>query len=292
MISTFIAIQTFFSQLTQFIVSCIRAILLSKPNTKLPKNKTTESCIILGNGPSLKESIEKHSDFIGKHDLYAVNFFADSPLYHELKPRYYVILAPELWEENPSDRVKGMRNALFENIAKANWNMFFYIPHLTKKSSFWKPIFQQHKHIKLVYFNPTPIEGFKTTNFWFYNRNIGMPRPHNVLIPSILFSIAQGYKNIYLLGADHSWLPQIWVTPHNEVLLTQKHFYDEKTAQALPMQNYKQGKSRRLHEILHKFMLAFQSYFELRAYAEKKGVNILNATPDSYIDAFERYTIE
>ena len=52
---------------------------------------------------------------------------------------------------------------------------------------------------------------------------------------------------------------------------------------------YKAGiRPRRLHEVLEKFFFAFRSYFDLKDYAESRGVRIYNSTPKSYIDAFER----
>ena len=73
----------------------------------------------------------------------------------------------------------------------------------------------------------------------------GMPRPHNVLIPSIILSMRMGFKKIYLAGADHSWLKEIFVSEDNEVFLTQKHFYDEKKAEARTMDKLGKG-SRKL----------------------------------------------
>jgi hypothetical protein len=46
-----------------------------------------------------------------------------------------------------------------------------------------------------------------------------------------------------------------------------------------------------LHEILSTMSLAFESYHILKKYADYKEVKILNSTPGSYIDAFERCSI-
>lgn len=291
MIQLAIKIQRFLQLLIQSKISCIRILFLSKCSIKFPKSKQYNDCIILGNGPSLHTSIQENPDFLLQKDLFAVNMFANSEYFEQLKPQYYVILAPELWTDSPSERMAHEQQKLFENIAKATWNMFLYAPTFAKKSMFWKAYFAKNSNITIVWFNATPIEGFRSWNFYLYNKNLGMPRPHNIVTPSLMIAIKQAYSNIYLLGADHSWLQEIWVSEQNEVFLTQKHFYDEKTAQAKYMYT-PQDEPRKLHEILHKFMCAFSSYFEIRRYAESKGITIWNATPNSYIDAFERCNLK
>jgi len=94
-------------------------------------------------------------------------------------------------------------------------------------------------------------------------------------------------KNIYLLGIDHSWLKEISVDKNNNVLINQKHFYDENSSE--PKAMHKGGKNQRaLHEVLQKFVYSFKGYFEIKNFANKQNVNIYNCTPGSYVDAFER----
>jgi hypothetical protein len=106
-----------------------------------------------------------------------------------------------------------------------------------------------------------------------------------------MMSIAMGYKSIYLLGADHSWLSEITVTETNDALINQKHFYDSDHSKGLPLDKGGTGK-RKLHEILFKFMTAFKSYFEIEDYAKNRNVIIYNATKGSFIDAFKRFNLK
>ena len=43
-----------------------------------------------------------------------------------------------------------------------------------------------------------------------------------------------------------------------------------------------------LHDILLSFHIAFRAYFDVEDYARHRGIKIYNATPGSFIDAFER----
>ena len=58
-----------------------------------------------------------------------------------------------------------------------------------------------------------------------------MPRPRNVLIPSIMLAINSGYRRVYVAGADHSWLKTLSVDDENRVVSIQPHFYKEKESE-------------------------------------------------------------
>ena len=60
-----------------------------------------------------------------------------------------------------------------------------------------------------------------------YRIGAGMPRPRNVLIPSIMTGISLGFKRIFITGADHGWTKTLSVNDRNEVISVQPHFYTE-----------------------------------------------------------------
>ncbi|HPM12895.1 MAG TPA: hypothetical protein PK734_05335 [Bacteroidales bacterium] len=287
MIRIAIRIQSVLQNLIQTLVSSIRIVFLSKIHGGIPKLKLHNSCVILGNGPSLANSLQQHEQFVRATDACAVNMFANTPWFTIIQPRFYVILAPELWQDNAPEHMKQEQTTLFSNIAKVTWDVYVYAPSFAKKSTYWKQFLLSNTHISMVWFNATPIEGFTWFKHMCFNTGIGMPRPHNILTPALMMAIRQKYNEVYILGADHSWLTELYVADTNDVYLTQKHFYDEQTAQAKHMYTTSYEK-RKLHEILHKFMCAFSSYFEIQAYARTNGVKIWNATPGSFIDAFDR----
>ncbi len=285
-------LQHFLFQLGQSILTCIKIVILSKfGSQKTPKPKDSH-CYILANGPSLNESIQNHfSHFKGK-ELLCVNFFPNTPFYTQLQTQYLVLQAPEFWLENVQQSYKDNRKVLFENIIqKTNWPLTIFLPFEAKKHTIISDLPKQNKHITLSFYNPTPVEGLQGINHFFFSQKLGMPRPHNVLIPSIMLALQMNFKEIFLLGADHSWLPEIWVTDDNIVLLHQKHFYDKKISKPDTMKKLGK-KDRNLHEILEKFMLSFKAYFEIKAFADKQSVQIWNATPNSFIDAFDRKKLE
>ena len=115
-----------------------------------------------------------------------------------------------------------------------------------------------------------------------------MPRPHNILLPSITIAVNLKYRNIYLWGAENNQFLEMTVDNDNNALIAQRHFYDHPSVQAKTMLKAGTDK-RRVHEILHKFMLSFKGYITLRDYADFMNVKIINQTPGSMIDAFDRH---
>lgn len=269
----------------------MRILFLTHFRVKIKKHPFANDCLILANGPSLNGLIERHNQFMQGKELICVNFFPNTPYYTTYKPAFHVISAPELWRSDAMPIYLNLSKELFENIAqKTTWDLTLFIPFEAKQFDAWQTPLKNNKRIHITYYNPTPIEGY----FWFckkiFDWQWGMPRPHNVLIPSLMLAIKKGFKNIYVWGADHSWLKEISVDDDNQVLVNQKHFYDENTSKPQPM-NKLRG-TRRLHEVLIKFVHAFKGYFDINQYATKRGVSIFNATPNSYIDAFKRIKME
>ena len=284
-------IQLFASDLSKSIATILKVMLRSKYKIHLPKIND-ERLIIMGNGPSMKDVVEKYSAQLQGENLWAVNYFGNSDLFELVKPSYYLIVGPEFWREGVREKNIKLRKVLFDNfISKTNWPMQIFLPSEAFNSNFLKNYLEKNDKLTFREFNTTPIEGFKGFTHFFYRHNLGMPRPHNVIIPSLMIALNLGFKNIYLTGVEHSWLPTLSVNHKNEVLHLNKHFYDPSDLKSNKM--YLLGlRPRRLHEVLYKMMLTFQGYFIIKEYAESANANIYNTTPDSFIDAFDRSNID
>jgi hypothetical protein len=285
-----LSIQDFARKLSQVVETLVRIALLSRFRVTIPETDQ-EECILLGNGPSLKQDLEKYAHFPEGKDLICVNHFPSTDLFEKLKPATYITSAPDLWLDDIDKRFVNQSKVLFDNLARrTTWPLEFYIPFEAARHRRWQEQVRANPHITIRYYNNVPMEGWQWFAFFCFNRKWGMPRPHNVMIPSMMIALWKKYRTIYLLGADHSWLKEITVTETNEVLINQKHFYDEHESKSLPLDKRGKGK-RNLAELLYKFMTAFASYFEIRYYAQHRGCKILNATKGSYIDAFERVAL-
>lgn len=237
--------------------------------------------VILGNGPSLKESIASHADSLRRLPSMAVNFAANAPEYESLRPDFYILADPHFF--NSLDDVNVAR--LIESLStKTSWPMRLFVPRQMKGKV--SASITGNPNIRVETFNLVGAEGYQFLEHWLYNGGWAMPRPRNVLIPAIMVGILMGFKEIYLAGADHSWLKTLSVNDRNEVVSVQPHFYKEdekeKARVATEYLNYP------LHSILQSFYVAFKSYHAIRRFADSRNVKIYNSTPGSFIDAFDR----
>ncbi len=281
----------FLTKLTQSFFTFLK--ILFRSNLFLKKHQSdSNSCFILGNGPSLKKVLEQDQSILQQATLICVNKFPDTEHFVKIKPKYWIFASPQYWESDTIDPNTSIRKnivkALVENV---DWKLNVFCPNLAKSNPSFVQKLRSNPNLNIIFYNTTPIEGLSTINRWFMRNGLGSPRPHNVLIPAILMAINSGFKNIYLLGADHSWIPLISVNEKNVALVNQQHFYDAETSKSDIM--YSEGvRPRRLYEILEKLMFAFRSYFDLKDYASSRGVTIYNCTSSSFIDAFERKSIQ
>jgi hypothetical protein len=275
------------SGLFQSFLSLLKILIRSKYKVTFPESSSPK-CLILGNGPSVKQDLEflLDSDFEG--DLLCLNKFPDTAYYQKLKPRHFVIVSEEYWNKGSIEEYQLIRDNIIKAfIEKTTWPVNFLVPAGARKHKAFMDQFRQNELITPVFYNTTPVEGNQTISHLFFNRKWGSPRPHNVLIPSILNMIWMDYKEIAVIGADHSWLETLSVNENNEALLNQKHFYDENQTRSRKVTR-KGSSYRKLHEILEKFMLTFKAYFMLNDYAESKGIKLYNCSSKSYIDSLER----
>ena len=289
MIKLLLAIKLFLKELIESIESLFKVLLLSKrTNIVRNLNLSSDDVVILGNGPSLAGMLTEQIDFLKNKDIVCVNHFPSTDFYEKIKPRYFISGAQDLYLENIEEQFIIQSNKLFNDInERTTWPIIFFFPVEAQRYKRWQNIFAKNKNIQICYYNTTPVEGLKSIRNILFDCKLGMARPHNVLIPSIFLMIWKGYKNIYLWGADHSWLKDISVDEQNNALINQKHFYDETTSRAKVL-DWKGEGARKLHEIMYKFMTAFASYFVIEDYAKNKKIRIINMTRGSFIDAFER----
>ena len=283
-------IAAFAENFANTLISSLKIMIRSTFSVRLPTAKQ-HTCIILGNGPSLNASLSKHYDFFKKHPLICVNQFALSKEYVALQPSYYVMLDPVLWESDNNPAIKRIFDAIIET---TSWELNMLVPQKVKGSHFLKRITASNPKIKITHFNYTVFKGFQRYAHSFFRRNLAMPQSQNVLVASIFLAINMHFKKIIVVGADHTWHENLHVNGLNQLCLKDVHFYENesKVDYRLFYKDVAQKETFRMDEILFTLAKAFYGYQVLKSYAIKEGVTIYNASEVSFIDAFERKTIE
>ena len=291
--TSFNSISQFLSELFASFVSLLKVVIRGRYATRLPARQLPV-CSVLGNGPSLNESLKNQFDFIRQTEMVCVNNFAHADIFLRLHPQNYVISDPNyfVFNEQTTDR-NDIRQTLSVFLEQVNWPMTLYVPHFAKGSYLLQKIEQGNPQITVVYFNYTVVRGFQWLIYWLYAKGMGMPQAQTVIIAALTLMINRKFDTIYLFGADTSWHEQIRLNDQNQLLIKQIHFYDKpKDVTHQPV--YVDAQRQRTFSMASQFLSlhkVFRGYEVLRDYADHQHVTILNASAKSYIDAFERHQL-
>lgn len=256
-----------------------------------------KTCVVLGNGPSLKDML-LHPDLLSYFEsvqVFCVNNFAEDNYYSMVKPTYYVICDPDYWKEDATEDANKKRQNLFDCIAnKTNWNMTLFIPDeaITSKVFQNNAILKNNK-IKINTFNLLGCNFLSSFSLFSFRYNLAMPHAQNVLIAALYLSLQMSYREIILLGADHSWHEDIRVDGQNRVCYINRHFNDN--SQDYILEPWYKDENRveifKMQEILSSLSRMFEGYTIMRKYADLLKASIINSSHKSNIDAFERKEI-
>lgn len=264
-------------------ISYLKTLLLSgkafRPGT--PKGRI----IILGNGPSLRRAIDECGATLERETTMAVNFAANTPDFFRLRPAYYVLADGHFFNGMATDPNVA---CLWEALRSVDWQMTLFVPASQKERL--ASLGSLPLNITVKYYNLTPVEGKDSLIFPLIDKGAGMPRPRNVMIPAVMLAIREGFRRIVLAGADHSWSKTLWVDDRNRVISVQPHFYADNDKERLRVENEYAG--YHLHDIFNSLAIAFGSYHVIARYACSRGIQIVNATPGSFIDAFGRVDLK
>lgn len=287
------SVSQFLSDLFESLLSLLKVVIRGRHAARLP-DRQLAVCSVLGNGPSLTDSLTAHFAFIRETEIVCVNNFAHAEIFLRLRPQNYIISDPNyfVFTEQTTDR-EDIRQTLSVFINDVDWPMTLYIPHFAKGSYLLSQIEGSNSHINVVYFNYTVVGGFRWLRYWLYAHGLGMPQAQTVIIAALALMINRKFDTIYLFGADTSWHEQIRINDQNQLLIKQLHFYDKpKDVTHQPV--YSDAQRQRTFSMASQFLSlhkVFRGYEVLRDYADYQGVTILNASAKSYIDAFDRTSI-
>lgn len=282
----------FLKSLGSTIYSVLRIAVDSKIALVTKSHTAIEGeCTILGNGPSLTKDMVNLKYTSGSYNYWCVNAFASSNLYQTYKPKYYVLADPGWWINNGPKESTDIRNNVLSQIGQnTEWNMVLFLPAEAKYSDSMEMVIH-NKFIKLRFFNRTPVTGFRWFRHFCYRHSIGMPPVYNVLIAACTLAINEGYKNVAILGADHSFHKLISVGTDNLVRIKEDHFYGKSKSSIM----FKRGvrtetRPFKIHEIFYDWGATFLSHNLVSEYADHMGVQIVNFTERSFIDAYRKTT--
>lgn len=284
----------FLNDLIESILTLLRVPLQSRWPALLPSRQQAV-CSVLGNGPSLSDTLQNHLAFLQQTELVCVNNFAHSPYFAQLQPRNYVIVDPNyfVFSDQSTDR-PDIRKTIDAFLTVVDWPMTLYVPRFAQDSYVIQTIRAGNPNIQVVFVNYSVARGFRWLRHWLYRTGWGMMQSQTVIVAALFLMINRRFDAIYLFGADQSWHEQIRLDEGNQVLMQQLHFYEQ--AKDVAYQPIYSDKHRTKTDSmagqflsLHK---AFRGYEVLREYADSRRVRIFNASSKSYIDSLERIKLK
>lgn len=246
--------------------------------------------VVIGNGPSLNISIEKYKDEIAHSDIIVVNEFGATDLFEVFKPQLYVLADPAYFTlpENMKDSIMN----LFQTIVKkTKWPMHIIIPYSYKEAHSLE-IFSQNKYITIDCYYDGRQDVGKMSKFEAWDENLIAPPAQTVLNVCIYLAIYWYYKDIYLIGADTSFLESLRVDQKtNEIYIKSAHFYQDEEVYSNNYYEASKGAKMEgwtLHDLIYAYGKMFELYAELKKYADYRDVKVYNASEYSWINVFER----
>ena len=271
-----------FSSVTGSAAMSLRILLRSRRPVGHRSAIPSRPMLIMANGPSLAHTLESERHAMAAYDLLTVNFAANAPVFRQLRPAHYVLADPLFFAGEAGGATVA---TLWENLLASDWPLTLHIPAPLASNDLCRQFATRSGHT-LATFNMVATGGFSSLSRLAIDRGLAMPRPRNVLIPSIMEAIVMGYSRIYIAGADHTWTRTLSVDNNNRVITVQPHFYADKADHQAKVNSAYEG--IHIHQVLESMSIAFRSYWEIADYARRRGIEIFNVTPGSFIDAFPR----
>ena len=244
--------------------------------------------ILLGNGPSLKDDIDKVIEESKESEVYVLNYFAVTNYFLKIKPEYYVLTDRMFWSQNANEDIKKDNEDLYFHLDKVDWRMNLICP----ESGFgWiSNRLKGNNNIKVLKVHSVNIE-FKTEkiNLFALNKNFITPHFINGLVMVLWHAIYKNSKDIEIYGADFSLFKEYYIDQNtNDLYTSASHFYKNTKAQDNASFKYPNETKKMLHTRLYQQWSSFYQMYLLSKIAKMKQIKITNLSSNSFLDSFER----
>lgn len=261
-------------------------------------NKFSGTAYVLVNGPSLKKTLQDYDNGLIHIDnnSFFVNLSALDPHFKQIKPIHYCLSDPMFYQDYlpKVKQIKEMYRIFNEEV---DWDMNLYLcfykeaeyDKLEKYAQITNP------HIKIIRMNRKECSDLiPPLRHKLYASGYFMPEDGTIANTAIYLALIEGYKEIKLYGADHNYFLEFAVNDQNQLCSLDSHFYDKKAPTMKPFMNTCTEENRpfRVHEFMYILYIMFQSHDLLQQFSKYLGAHILNCTPGSMIDSYDRIPTE
>tara|TARA_Y100000389_G_C17457316_1_gene519052 strand:+ start:69 stop:944 length:876 start_codon:yes stop_codon:yes gene_type:complete len=244
--------------------------------------------LLLANGPSLNDDIDKILEKRPDSVVYVLNYFAATKLFKEIKPEYYVLTDRIYWSNNSSKAFQEDNKKLFHYLDQVDWNMNLICPN--KGYKYIKNRLSNNRNIRVVKVNSANIE-FKNEKINLFSLNLNITTPHfiNGFIMVLWHALYRRKLDIEIYGADFSLFKDYYVNQEtNNFYSSASHFYQSTEAQKDPSYKYPDEPRKMIHTRFFQVWSSFYQMYLLSKIAKKRKIEIVNYSSNSYLDCFKR----
>lgn len=274
-----------------FLINPLLRVLKGKggiSTNKIEFKKEHDTCMVLGNGPSLKKDLPEILVKKEQADYICVNSFPLTDPFRELKPGVIVLTDTAWWRFDPSEEDEKTRSRVYRTLNDIDWDMQLIVSN----NSDFDFIKSQIHNTRITPVKMRAVSIQRPLNrhaFSYYDCGYFMPPITNVLVAAVFCAIKAEYCNIEIYGADFSYMQLIDVDQEtNHVVINEEHFYETRDREIVPKDAGENSPPITMYEFLTVQALALKSHELLAGYAKKKGIKIVNKSSYSLIDAYKR----
>lgn len=252
------------------------------------QNLNSQPLIIMGNGPSLSNDMPGIQKRRSEVKLCVVNLFANSELFFQLRPDFYVLADPVYWRQDVGIQHQEDNQQLISNLLRVSWDMTVICPE--EGFDYFSNVLRGNVNIKIEKVKDnwmdfrTDFVGVLALRSLFFTPNFV-----NVLVLALWSGIIKGFGEIEIYGADFSSFKAINIDQDsNQLTIGTPHFYTKDNERVVLQEKYPGQKVKLIHTRMYQIALAFKQMYLLSKLADRKGVSILNGSTFSYLDCFDR----
>lgn len=262
--------------------------LIETHNIKLKRES-----IVIGNGPSLKHSLQNNLGFFANKTIFCTNNFSSSEVFEIIKPHFCVFHDNDFWNINASPERQDYAIQVYEQLkVKVKWPMFILMPTWAREWNWFLGLPDENSNIVLAYYNSNQNGDAPEIRHSLYKQNMAMPNCNTVVHAATFLSLNLGCTTTYLMGADLSMHENIFVNDDNILCIYDRHFYDDKEISFVPfVKGEHTDVTYNAYETFLGYAHMHKGFMEIEEYARYLGSKIYNASHKSYIDAFARYKL-
>ena len=234
--------------------------------------------------PDIQEKFREYDMLVMNRSIYKM----EKEVF-EKKPRYFAACDPIYWGEGSSSVGNALAAETYQKtmavLEKVDWECYLV-------TSIHEKFAIKSEHIHMIRLNAASYDSDSEMCYKLYRGNFCSPPIRNVGQLALYFGLTFGYKELAVMGMDFDFFKNLFCDENCLVGLYAEHQYDKIDGKVVEAHFSKEKYGTINNSVLAKYLLGisntFSSYGKLSVYAEKMGAKIINYSPESMLDCYEK----